>query len=100
MNANDVIQPRQIKDGPWCWQSKAVMNIIADVFDATQDIGSARCVYVALCEIASDEGSETFTRPIKQIANRAAVCYRTTASLLNRFEALKLIAVERHFVEG
>ena len=76
------------------------MKTIADVFDATQDIASARSVYIALSEIASDEGSEIFTRPIKQIADRAAVSYRTTASILTRFEALKLIAVERHVVEG
>src|SRR5262245_52995997 len=100
MNANDGIQPRQTKDGPWCWQSKAAMKTIADVFDATQDIASASSVYLALSEIGSDEGSHSFTLPIKQIADRAAVSYRTAASILTRFEVLKLIAVERHYVEG
>jgi hypothetical protein len=100
VKASDETKPRQIKDGPWCWQSKATLKTISDIFDATKDIASARSVYVALSEIASDEGSESFTRPISQIASRAAVSYRTAASILNRFESLKLIAIDRHLVEG
>jgi hypothetical protein len=99
MHANDEIQQRQIQqDKPFAWQSKAGMKTIADVFD--NDIASARSVYVALTEIASDEGSETFTRPIRQIADRAGIAYRTAATILNRLESLKLIAVERGVVEG
>jgi hypothetical protein len=99
MHANDEIQQRQIQqDKPFVWQSKAGMKTIADVFD--NDIASARSVYVALTEIASDEGSETFTRPIRQIADRAGVAYRTAATILNRLESLKVIAVERGVVEG
>jgi hypothetical protein len=99
MHANDEIQQRQIqRDKPFAWQSKAGMKTIADVFD--NNIASARSVYVALAEIASDEGSETFGRPIRQIADRAGVAYRTAATILNRLESLNLIAVARGVVEG
>ena len=74
--------------------------MIADIFDATNDVNSARTIYVALTEFASDNGSETFTAPIAQIARRAGVSYRTAFAILNRFESLKLIAVKRHVVEG
>jgi molybdenum-dependent DNA-binding transcriptional regulator ModE len=93
-------QPRQIKDGPWCWQHKEKLTMITDIFDATNDVNSARTIYVALTEFASDNGNETFTVPIAQIARRAGVSYRTAFAILNRFESLKLIAVKRQLVEG
>jgi molybdenum-dependent DNA-binding transcriptional regulator ModE len=100
MERRDEIKPRQIKDAPWCWQHKGKLTMIADIFDATNDVNSARTIYVALTEFASDNGSETFTAPIAQIARRAGVSYRTACAILNRFESLKLIAVKRHVVEG
>jgi hypothetical protein len=93
-------QLRQIKDGPWCWQHKQMLTMISDIFDATNDVSSARTIYVALSEFASDNGSETFTESIAQIARRAAVSYSTAARLLNRLEKLKLIDIKRHCFPG
>jgi hypothetical protein len=101
MEPNDEIKPRQIKvDKPFCWQSKSAMKTMADIFDATRNTASARSVYVALSEIQSDEGSESFTRTIAQIASRAGVSYRTTTTILNCFEQANFIAVKRNTIAG
>jgi nuclear transport factor 2 (NTF2) superfamily protein len=55
----------------------------------------ARSVYLALCEIASDKGKETFVARINEIAQRAGVHYDTAARRLNRLAAVGLIAIER-----
>ena len=83
---------------PWCWQEKATLRRIRDVFGSTAT--SAVAVYVALTEIASDAQSESFTRSIGEIAARARVSYRTASAILNGFEALKLLDVKRNTIEG
>jgi hypothetical protein len=74
--------------------------MIASIFDATNDVNSARSLYLALSEFASDNGTETFTESIAQIARRAGVSYRTTTSFMKRFESLKLIAIVRQTFPG
>ena len=98
-DSNDERQPRNIRNQPFAWQDKKTLTMIAEIFDATNDVNSARSVYVALTEFASDNGCETFTVPINQIARRSGVSYRTASGILNRFESLRLIAVQRHIVE-
>jgi hypothetical protein len=88
------------KERPWLWIEKAIVRTIRDVSDATNDVSSALAVKVALAEIASDEGSDTFTKSISEIAKRAGVKYRTATSMLGRFEALKIIAVQRNTIPG
>jgi len=88
------------KKRPWCWQEKQILRTIGDIFDASNDVASARSVYVAITEIASDEQSDTFTRPIAEIERRAGVSRRTVASMLNRFEELKIIRVKRNMIPG
>jgi len=92
---------RHIRDGcAWCWQSKETLKTIGEIFDATNDTSSARSVYLALTQIASDEQSESFTKPIGEIARRAGVSYRTAARILSRFEAIRILRVDRNLVEG
>ncbi len=74
--------------------------MIGEIFDATNDTASARSVYVALTQIASDEQSESFTRSIGDIAKMAGVSYKTAARILSRFEALRILEVRRNVVEG
>ncbi len=88
------------KKRPWCWIEKAILRMIADIFDATGDANLTRSVYLALCEIASDKQANRFTVAIAEIAKRACVSYRKTLSLLQRFETLKIIEVQRNIVEG
>jgi hypothetical protein len=88
------------KQRPWLWMEKAILRMIRDVFDATNDVSSALAVSVALAEIGSDEQSDTFTKSIREIAGRAGASYKSAARILSRFEALKIIAVERNKVPG
>lgn len=97
--SQDFIE-RHTRDGPWCWQTKETLKQIAEIFDATRDTSSARSVYLALTECASDAGCERFTRRIGEIATRAGVSYNTAAKILQRFEALRLVRIERNLVEG
>ncbi|WP_414660228.1 hypothetical protein [Horticoccus sp. 23ND18S-11] len=75
------------KEDPWCWQSKAVRRRIRDAFDATNNVASALGVYDALCEIASDKGSET---------------YETTHAWIQRISGVGVTTIKAHlpvFVE-
>jgi hypothetical protein len=95
------LRPRSIRDKcPWCWQSKQMLRAINDIFDATNDIASARSVYVALTEFASDNQSETFTSPIGDIARRAGVSYSTAHRILDRLECLLIVRVRPNYVPG
>jgi hypothetical protein len=101
MHATNEIRPRQIKDEPFCWQHKETLKMIRNVFENGHGIAAIPIsVYVSMSELASDAQSETFTAPISQIALRAGTSYRTTAEILNRFESMKLIRVQRNIVPG
>jgi hypothetical protein len=101
MELNDENRSRQIKDAPFCYQHKGALRMIRDCCeDGNGHSASALATYLAVSELASDAQAETFTAPISQIARRAGVSYRTASSVLNQLESLKLIAVERHLVEG
>jgi hypothetical protein len=100
-NSQHESKPRQIKHAPFAWQHKDTLRMIRDVFeDGHGHCAFALAIYVGLTERASDAQSETFTAAIKQIARRAGASYPTTAKILNRFESLKLIHVQRNTVEG
>src|SRR5215470_5011232 len=47
-DSNDERQPRNIRNQPFAWQDKKTLTMIAEIFDATNDVNSARSVYVAL----------------------------------------------------
>jgi hypothetical protein len=101
MHANYENRARQIKDAPFCWQHKGALRMIRDVFeDGHGHSAFALSTYVALSELASDPQSETFTASINQIARRAGASYNTAAKILNRFQSIKLIAVQRNLVPG
>src|SRR5205823_3824211 len=57
---------------------------------------SARSLYLALCELASDKQSETFTVNKALIAHKAAVSVKTVERLLHGFEELALVRVDRN----
>lgn len=53
--------PRSTKQGPFCWQSKAVRRSIRERFDARNCVATALSLYDALTEEASNKQAETFT---------------------------------------
>jgi len=88
------MRPRSAKDGPFCWQSKAVRRQIRDAFDASNNVATALGVYDALTEIASDAQAETFTTAHAWIASKCGVSQRTVQRLLKEFAAIGIVAVE------
>ena len=91
---------RAIRDGPFCWAAKEALRLIHDSFSETSNLPSAYAVYVALCIIASNEQSESFTVKKSLIAFRAGLSIRSADTILDRLEALELIQVERREVAG
>jgi len=74
--------------------------MITEAFAESNKSVSARSVYLALCELASDEQSETFTASKALIAHKAGVSVKTVERLLNGFEQLNVVHVERGVING
>jgi len=96
MKENHENQERQIKDAPFCWLHKEPLEMIAETFSESDQAASARSVYLALTELASDNGSERFTATKALIAHRACLSISTTERLLKGFEQLNLVAITRN----
>jgi Helix-turn-helix domain len=95
----DEKQPRNIKDGPFCWQHKKQLRMITDTFSESEQGASARSVYVALTELASDNGNETFTATKALIAHKAGLSVSTVQRLLKGLEQLGVVHIEGQFAE-
>ncbi len=67
---------RSIND-PFCWQNKKVLTHITETFAESDRAASARSVYLALSEVASDEQSDTFQVSKALIAHKAGVSIKT-----------------------
>jgi DNA-binding Lrp family transcriptional regulator len=72
------------------WCDKAIMRRIRE---RLEDSASALCVYVALCEIASDEAKEEFTATQAHIAAKAGLGVRTVAKRLQDLDGLGVITM-------
>jgi hypothetical protein len=96
METNNEQHPRQIKDAPFCWQHKDVLRMITETFSESDQAVSARSLYVALSELASDNESQTFTATKALIAHKAALSISTVQRLLNGFEQLGVVQVKRN----
>jgi len=93
-NGEDSPDARTIKDGPFCWQSKGVLKRITEVFSESNCAASARSVYLALTELASDEQSETFTASKALIAHKAGVSVKTAETMLKGLSELSFVLIE------
>src|SRR5260370_20152628 len=91
---------RHIKDGPWAWLNKKALQLIPETFDLVGQVASARSVYLALCELASDAQKETFPATVREIGCRAGVSYGTAFKVLMRLEAVGLLSIKRRDKQG
>ena len=73
--------------------------MIREGFSEANMTASARSVYLALCELASDAQCETFTVERALIAFRAGVALRTLDKVIEILQALQLISVTRQNAE-
>lgn len=95
-----MIAPRTIKDGPFCWQNKAMRRLIRERFAELNCISSALSIYDALCELASDEEAELFKAATPTIASTAGVGTRTAQSILPKLEAIGVIDIAEQTFPG
>ena len=91
---------RNIKDGPFSWQSKAALWRIREGFDQMTFLDQAIAVYATLTELASDAQGESFTDTRRKIAERSGVSLRRVSEILARFKTLKLLDWKQNFLEG
>src|SRR5438067_3768241 len=93
---------RQPSDsGPWCWQEKGALNLIMCELSEGGGTCAGRSVYLALTEFASDAHTASFVVTVAEIAHRAGVSRRTTATALKQLEEIGLVRIERrHAPEG
>ena len=93
--------PRDITTASaWCWQEKAALRKITEVFSESGSAASARSVYVALTEIASDNQAEHFQEKVALIAHKAGVSVRTAGGLLQSLEQIGLVKITRQKLSG
>ncbi len=90
-------KPRIIKDGPFCWASKAALTRILEATgDAEGSTQRARSVYLALCELASDQGSERVTAAKTLIAYRAGMSVRSVQRVLPDLKRAGVVTVQHN----
>jgi len=90
------------KREPFCWLEKRKLRIIADVF-AEGRLGaltSARSVYLALSEIASDRQNDTFTVATSYIAQRAGVTSKTVRRVIGILKKLGFLKPQARSANG
>jgi hypothetical protein len=101
---NDTYPKTNSKREPYCWIEKRKLRMIGDVFSqkagTSNSARSARSLYLALCEIASDKQSDTYDESQPAIAVRAGLSVATVKRLLPIFGQLGLVKVKRNFING
>jgi hypothetical protein len=86
------------KAGPWCWLEKQALRNIRDSFEG--NTSSAIAVYVALAEIASDGGKETFETTHKWISHLSGVGVRTVGDRVRELAELGLVTIKTPPLRG
>lgn len=85
--------PRSTEDGPWLWANKVAVRRIRDVFDTDNAVASALGVYMALCEISSDEKSPSVQTTQHYIAMKCGFSRRTVQCRIDDLAGLGFIRV-------
>ncbi|MDR3412740.1 MAG: hypothetical protein P4L87_17640 [Formivibrio sp.] len=80
------------RDKPWAWFQKAALEKIRT---RCEDAKSTIAVYLALCEIASDEQSSSFVVSMDKIGSKCCLSRRTVFDRLNKLEFIGLVQIAR-----
>jgi DNA-binding MarR family transcriptional regulator len=98
---NDNNSKTQSKREPFCWIEKRKLRMIADVFsEGTGSVNSARSLYLALAEIASDKQRDRFDASQAEIAHRAGLSVASVKRILPVFRRLGLIKIKHNSTNG
>lgn len=92
----------EAKREPFCWLEKRKLRIIADVFGEGRlgALTSARSVYLALSEIASDRQNNTFIVTTSYIAQRAGVASKTVRRVIKILKRLGFLKARPRSANG
>ena len=92
-----MITERSIKESPFCWAAKSALRRITETTGESQETACrVRSTYLALCELASDEGQETFVASKSLIAYRAGLSIRTVQRVFPDLERAGVLRVKRN----
>ena len=87
------MKTRSLKEcAPWCWLEKAALEKIRD---RSENAKITQLVYLALCEIASDERTEDFLISMDKIAGKSCLSRPTVLKSLQILEGLGLVEIHR-----
>ena len=84
------IKLRKFRDMPFCWQDKEALRLIRDRLPRKEQ-SSARNIYLALTEIASDKGTDNPAIFLQEIAYYSGISERTIRKHLNSLAKLGLV---------
>jgi hypothetical protein len=98
---NDTNSKTNSKREPFCWIEKRKLRMIGDVFsEKAGRSSSARSLYLALCEIASDRQRDRFDVSQPEIATRAGLSVATAKRILPVVGQLGLVKIKRNSIRG
>jgi hypothetical protein len=99
---NDSNSKTNSKREPFCLVEKPKLRMIGDVFSqkagSINSACSARSLYLAMCEIASDRQSDRYDESQPAIATRAGLSVATVKRILPVFRQLRLVKIKRNFI--
>jgi DNA-binding IscR family transcriptional regulator len=98
MEANKYNAKGKPRREPFCWQEKATLRMITDVYSASG--ATARSVYVAMTEIASDRKSDVYDASHPEIAHRAGTSVSSVQRVLPTLVKLGCIKIRRNSING
>jgi hypothetical protein len=102
-NGSPDAKRKPLSNEPWCWVEKPKLRMIADIFSQNTvaiSINTARSIYLAVTEIASDKESDVFDASHEEIAHRAGVSPSSVKRILPVFRKLGLLKVKRNWING
>lgn len=78
---------------PYMWASKTALRKIAE--KTFMSAWKPKIVYLALCEIASDQASATFEAGFSYIAKRAGICRNSAQAAIKELLEIGVIATRK-----
>lgn len=93
-------RPRSPKDGPFCWASKGVLRLIRQALDDSSCLDQALALYLAHCEVASDEQSPVYDVLLRKLAQMSGVSISQVKVLHPKFEAMGILGWTQNHIEG
>jgi hypothetical protein len=82
---------------PFCWQSKKALRAIRQVHGNDRSLPYLMSTYLALSEIASDEGRPKFTKSVADILAYAGGSYRKLTQSLAALHRLGVVRIKHNF---